>query len=1046
MTSCINALVQFRVLGPIEVSSDEGVAVPLGSGRERLVLARLLLAADRLVPTERLIDALWEDPPPTAKQQLQNLIAGLRRRLVDHDPHLIVTRPFGYELRMGRHSLDLVTFRQLVAEARALLERAPSTARADGAASDAARLLDQAVALWRGAPLSDAAPATSDTDTHALTRGLLEERITAVDLLVEALAGSGLHDDVLTVSAAHLADDPWNERLHEHRIRALAATGRRAEAGEAFLTVRRQLLDELGVEPGRALVDLNTSILEGADIAPSTDRRRPVPRELPALAWTLVGRDALREAVIGRLGAGARDERAGPPSIVVLVGVGGVGKTALAVDIGHVLADTYPDGTLHAALGDGPSGSADAHDVLGRFLRSLGVDQASIPVDPDERVALYRTTIDSKRVLVVLDNAMSETQVRRLLPTSSGSAAIVTARTKLAGLAGVRRETVPPLAPDAGAALLEALAGDEVSDEERAVLDEVVALCGHLPLALCVAGAKLATNSSLDLAELRDRLAQEHSRLDELSAGDVDVRASIAASVTDLPPDSSLLFGRLSANLGGDWPSWTPTLLLGVDGDGVVDGEVDRPSADVTVRARRALDQLIDRHLVEPIGRDIAGQPRYRVHALVAELAREHLDSAEPDARAGLVRALVQAWLALARIADAELDPTSRPTAQAATPTGDGVLPGDGALPPGATQAAALPGDWFEAERDNLAAAVQAAVELDDREVAAALALAVRSFLTIRAYDAERERVLRIALDDYPDTADQRLSAQLLAALFGVLAQQHRNDELPEVARRFLDAARILGDDELEQRALSQLGWAALALNRFDEALDHYSLMGAVAERRGDADSLAKSQGQRGVVLRNLGRAAEGDPLLAAMVDAARRSGSRRVTCIWLVTRAEGLLDLDRVDEARRLLDEATGIATSLRDELGLANCRHALAQVHLARGDLDAARSELALSRPLLDARAGDGEDLDSTRLAADIAAAAGDWPAAAALLDRVVEGRRREADALQLAADLARAGRARAALTPPAGSAELAEAASILDDLQLPPAALRLPAHVWA
>ncbi|GAA3707668.1 BTAD domain-containing putative transcriptional regulator [Terrabacter ginsenosidimutans] len=1039
-----NGPVQFRVLGPVEALDDDGAPIRLGSGRERLVLALLLVGADRLVPTEQLIDSLWNDPPPTARQQLQNLIAGLRRRLAAHDPTLVTTRPFGYELRMTRHRLDLADFRSLCTQARA--QRAAGD-------EDTARTAARAVELWRGAPLSDAAPASSDTGTEALIQGLSEERIAAVELLLESLASGGHHEEVLSAASQHLQADPWNERLHEHHIRALAATGRRQEASDTYRQVRRQFLDELGVEPGRSLRELNTQILGGSPLAPARPRPRIVPRELPAMTWTLVGRDAILDSVTTQL-TPCREEAptSGPPSIVVLAGVGGVGKTALAVAAAHQLADAFPDGTLHASLGAGPSGVADGHEVLGRFLRALGVEHAAIPADPDERVALYRSTVDRKRVLVVLDDASSEAQVRRLLPTSPGSAAVVTSRSKLAGLPGVHRHTIPPLLPEDATSMLAELSGTQHDD--LGVLAQIGTLCGHLPLALCVAAAKLATNEHLLLEDLRDRLSDEHARLDELSVGDIDVRASITTSVTDLSPAAGVLFRRLALAPSGDWPGWVAALLLGGgpttsgSASGVQGHDASRPGGARQGADARALDELIDRHLVEPTGRDTAGQPRFRVHSLVLELAGEAMEDAEPSTDAdALAIELARRWLGLADIADARLDPGGDPV--------DNGAEAGAAAGPAARAASTVPADWFESERLNLVGAVHAAVARDDRELAARLALSIRTFLTIRAYDDERERVLRIALDDYPDDADQRLAAQLLAALFGVLAQGHRHDELTDVASRFLDAARRVGDAPLEQRALSQLGWAAMVRRDFAASLGWYEQAAELAVARDDRAARTTADAHRGVLLRNMGRPGEGDPLLAAMVTESRRQGSRRATCIWLVTRAEGLIDLDRFAEAEVLLTEALTLAREVRDDLGEAHCQLTLARTHLGHDDLVGADAAYEAARAGLDAHSRSGEDPDGLRLRVDLDTAAGRWGEAHTRARRLVAARRAAGDDLELACDLAReaacvehlgldAGSAEAASRPGHGNPAAAECRAILGRLDLPLGALRLPPHL--
>ena len=528
--------------------------------------------------------------------------------------------------------------------------------------------------------------------------------------------------------------------------------------------------------------------------------------------------------------------------------------------------------------------------------------------------------------------------------------------------------------------------------------------------------------------------------------GDIDVRASIGASVGDLAAPAARLFARLGVT-SGEWPEWVPRLLMG--------------EGESRAAARHALDQLIDRHLVEPSGRDAAGQARFRVHSLVVELSRERLVASEAAAeRDALALRLYRAWLELASVAEAELtsDGAGHPSPDGATTgttsrTTPDTTSGTTTTPDAPLTSAPVraPSDWFEAERINLTAAVLGAVALEERELAARLALALRTFLTIRAYDDERERVLRLALDDYPETRDQGLLAQLLGALFGVLAQERRYAELPEVAARRLATAQTLGDPALEQAAMAQAGWAAMVLNHFDEALEAYAALATLAAQRGDEPGRASALGQRGVVLRNMGRPAEGDPLLAATVEAARHGGSARRTCIWLVTRSEGLLDLGRTDEAEVLLTEAVTIADGLRDELGAAHCRLALARAHLLRGDLDRAREQLGAARPQLDARAPAGEDLDCLRLAVDLDVASGDLASATKRGRLLVEGRREDGDELQLACDLARLARLPRPDDRTEGPADAEdgdegqdaeeEADAILARLGLGTAALRLP-----
>ncbi len=1034
---------QFRLLGPVEVEVN-GAALPLGSTRQRLVLAMLLLAADRLTSADHLIDTIWESPPPTARQQLQNIIAGLRRRLGAVDPHLIVTRPFGYELRLGEHTLDVTQFRQHTREAVALQS-------ADDL-DQARRTLETALDLWRGDPMADV-PEGAETE---LRQALSDERRATLGLLLDVLHRLGRPDEVLARVAAPLAGDPWNERLHAHRIRALASAGRRSEAIESFLSLRRTLIDELGVSPSEVLVELNEQVVAGhVDLGGTGPADRSVPRELPAPSWNLIGRDALVEAVVTAVaGDGSGPSRAETlaPTTVVLAGAGGAGKSAVAVTVGHLLGEGHPDGTLWIPVGEQPpTGPTEA---LGRALRSLGVPPREVPVDLEGRVSLYRSTLAGRRVLVVIDGATSEAQVRPLLPATPGSAAVVTSRRKLAGLVGATRFTVPPLEPSASASLITALAGAERPAAEPSGVARIGALCGHLPLALCVVGARLAANEHLGLGELVERLEREHARLDELTTGDIDVRASIMASVDGLSARARVLFERLALGPGTDWPGWVAQELSG------------------TTTWLRDLDELIDLHLVEPTGRDAAGQPRFRLLGPVAELAAE-LRAGAPAAETDAVPRLrlLAHWERLAATADAALH---RPGPL--VPTGSPDPPDD----PVAVTAAAAPREWFEIERVNLVAAVLAVrvppptpptrpsategsyavdavrvvtdgepvadTDADPADLAIRLGLHLRDFLTIRAHDEDREKVLRHVLDLITVDADPALQVEVLHALFAALAQRQSFEELPAIAARQLAAARRAGDHVGEAGALTQAGWAAQSLDRFAEAAMWFDRAARLAEQRDDALSLATARGQTGVVLRNAGRGEEADPLLAQMVEHVRAHGSPRSTCIWLVTRAEGLVDLGRLAEADALLTEAVSIAVGLDDGLGLAHCRLARATVLVRRGDAAAAAEQLAPALDVLDRHAAGGVDPEALRLRAEIAQRRGDDGLALELARQAVAVQQVRGARIELARDLTRWARAHARCLgtddPPGGDDVAAEVDAILSDLGLDCRALRLPA----
>jgi DNA-binding SARP family transcriptional activator len=895
---------ELRLLGPIEVR-EHGRALAIGGDRERLVLAVLLLNADRLTSTTQLVDAVWPDPPPSAKPQLHNLISNLRRRLRAAGDGFIVARPSGYELRLGGNELDLVTFRSLVTRAR--------QAAADQDWPRAMATYAEALALWRGPALADVPPSGLGDQ---LRQSLEEERIAAAEARLDAGLALRRYPEILTEVAALIAEYPYRERLHELKMTALVGAGRRVDALDAYREAYRRLVDDLGVEPGHRLRDLEASILRGDDRVPGASPPPPIPRQLPAATALLIGRDKL----IAEACAELRVRAANTSSTMLLVGAGGVGKSALALAVGHHCAAEFPDGQLYADLRGSQDAPADPHHVLGRFLRAFGVVGAALPEDPDERIALYRSHVAGKRLLLVLDDAAGEGQVRPLLPTTAGSAAVVTSRRQLRALLDVARWTVPVLTVDTAVALFASVVGVERAGRAEEATTAIVALCGHLPLAVSVAAARLASRPEWTVEELRDRLAGERTRLDELSVGDLDVRASIALSYRWLDPAQRLLFRRLGMITAPDWPGWVAQYL------------VDQP-----VPVDPALDQLVDAHLVEALGRDGLGQARFRLHDLAAAFARERgvaEDGAERRAEA--VARVLAGWLGLATIADQKLDHGM---------TFAVANPADLTVPevPGIAQA---PTAWFELERVSLAAAVDQACRNGFTVIAGELALRQAGFLAQRSYDDDREQILAQALDSARERGADALLVRLLGALFAVRAQRDRYAELPAIAAEQLAVARRVGDSRAEFQALTDAGRAARALSRFTEAADRLEEALAVAYRAGLPDGLlSRALHTLAVVHTDLAQPDRALPLLEEAVARSRSAGNARTTAIQLRSYAVQLIEVGRLDEAQAALDEALAIADAIDDDRGRAWVEQAYAELDLRTGRWLAATARLSRS-----------------------------------------------------------------------------------------------------
>ena len=436
-----------------------------------------------------------------------------------------------------------------------------------------------------------------------------------------------------------------------------------------------------------------------------------VPRQLPPPPSALTGRDALIAEVSDEL------RRACPAGsrTAVLVGPSGTGKTAVALAVGHGLLPDFPDGQLFVDLRGMRHEPVDPYAILTRFLRAFGMASAEVPEDRDERLAAYRSVLAGRRVLLVLDDAAAEEQIRPLLPPTGDSVTIVTSRRRLGALVGSARWTVPALSRVDGLRLMARIAGPERVAAEPDAAGDVVEACGHSPLAICIAAGRLAVRRDRTVAELHRRLTVEQGRLDTLSIGDLDVRASIGLSYQALGPSHQVLFRRLGLLSAPEWPAW-------------VADELVEESAD------RQLDELVNLHLVDPVGVDRIGQQRFRLHDLVADFAREHA-AAEVFDGDRVVARLLTVGHAPAGVADGGCG------------HGYGSGPPVGPAPQrAAVTVRAAPADWFEVERSNLIAAMGHACRIGRSDLAGGFALRLAGSLRLRGRRVERVATFRRAL------------------------------------------------------------------------------------------------------------------------------------------------------------------------------------------------------------------------------------------------------------------------------------------------------------
>ncbi|MEU3416442.1 MULTISPECIES: AfsR/SARP family transcriptional regulator [unclassified Streptomyces] len=945
-TSCLT----YRLLGPLEVRDPRGGPLRIPPGRQQTVLAALLLEANRVVSVDRLIDIVWEDGPPrTARTQIQICVSQLRAGLdgASGGEETIQTQAPGYRLRVEEHQLDLAAF----TAARAAADAA--VARGDDA--EASRLLGEALALWHGPALSGTASRVLQTAAAQLD----EVRLTAREALADVGLRLGRHHALIGELTVLVDEHPLRERPRGQLMLALYRSGRQSEALEVYRQGRETLVEELGLDPGTELRALESAILSAdprlllPDSAPAPTPKDAesvpaalAPFQLPRDMADFTGRTREIEEVGTLLSAaGGTATR-----IVVLTGAAGAGKSALAVHVAHLLAESaFPDGQLYRDLGASGAAPATAEDVLGRFLRALGVPGEAVPETLDERAELYRQLLARRRVLVILDDADDGRDLHALLPGSSSSAVLVTSRSRLAGLAGAQVVDVDAFGTGQAVAMLRETVGADRVDAEPQAAEALVRLVGGLPLALRIVAARLAARRHWSLAWMLERLSDERRRLDELAHGEMMVRASLAMTYDGLEPEARRLLRLLSLIDGPAFPTWTAAALLDMDVYGAGD----------------LLEQLVDAQMLEISGIDADCSPRYRFHGLIKLFARERLEQEDDDeTRRAAVERLTGGWLALTTEAHRRLY------------GGDfTVLHGTGRqwrLPERhAAGVLADPLRWLEAEHGHLVAAVASAAS-GLPETCWDLAVSLVTLFEARCYFDDWERTHDIALEAVRRAGLRRGEAALLCSLGSLHLSRSR---LPQARARLEPAAAVfeeLGD--VHGLALTRRNLALLSHidGDLDAAAGLYRPALEGFRAHGDLTGQAHVLGQLGHIALVHGDEDEAGRLIREALEVCRAAGGGRIEAQLRYRLGELLLRQGRAEEARATLVELLERVRADQDINGRARIAHCLGLVERRLGRTGPACERLlealeCLER-LRDDRAGSRVRLDLAELLAEL------------------------------------------------------------------------------
>ncbi|MEU8638426.1 BTAD domain-containing putative transcriptional regulator [Amycolatopsis sp. NPDC048633] len=899
-------VLDFRVLGPAEVTAD-GHPVPLGGSRPLIVLAGLLLRANRVVPVDELGRWLWNDDRRRSKGALQTYVLRLRRALGDQVA--IRTESGGYLIELDDDLLDLSRFRGLATRGKAAMDR--------GESRRAAAHFAEALGQWRGAALLN-------VESDALHRDevgqLAEERLRVREEWADALLDVGEYGTVVPELTRLTRENPLRERLHEQLMVALYRSGRQAEALDVHRRISGVLAEELGLDPGPSLQRTRQAILTGAadDDAAAGGRlaryrlgaEPQVPHQLPADLRVFSGRECDLKALHALLPE-AIDAGTSTP-IASVEGMGGIGKTTLAVHFAHEIADRFPGGQVYLNLrGYGPGEPVEPSAALEAMLTALGVPCEAIPGDLDGRAASWRTHSAGRRLLVLLDNANRTEQVRPLLP-GPGCLVVITSRWQLRALVathGARRIALEELGEEDAVELLASAIGLDRVARDPGATERFVRYCGGLPLAIRILAVRAAQFPDLALDEFVDSLETDLLGSFDLADGEgTNIRSVLSYSYQALEPPAARLLRLLGLTTGADFTAPAAAAVAGLD----------------VAATRPMLETLAAAHLL--------AQPRpgrYQFHDLIRAYAGEvasQVDSASQ--RDAALDRLLGWYLASALNASRRM----RPERYYRLLDHDDFVGGLAF----ASYHDAL--DWFGEEAGNLIAAVHLARHRRD-DVCWKLAWLLQSYFVTRSRLDEWRSVFAVALEAAQASGHRPGEAGILSGLGVVNGVARQYDESRRFLEQVLAIQRELGAREGEARAQYNLAMAAHNLDDYAWAYEHGMQALAIVRELGLGPFEASVLRALGDICTSMGDHEQALRLADAALAVLGPDGEPVDTRFTQHTRGLALVGLGRVDEGIACIRDSVSMFFERGEQYEAADVLAQLGTIHLRHGDRAVAR-----------------------------------------------------------------------------------------------------------
>jgi DNA-binding SARP family transcriptional activator/tetratricopeptide (TPR) repeat protein len=918
----------------------------------------LLLEAGRVVPIARLVLAAWdEEPPDSAEHQVRKMVAKLRSR-IPHGPDIILTDGPGYRAVVDTEQLDLLRHQKLLRLAR--------ESREAGEAERAVSQLREALALWRGPVLAGSGGRVVDAASTALE----EQRLTAAEQLYDLCIEAGEAAEITGELRVLVDEHPLRETLRSRLMLALYHSGQQAAALDEFVRARGQLADELGIDPGVELTGIHERILRQdptltrpeRSAAPVPHQVTKAPHALPFDVPDFAGRSFELQWVCDAAGRAPE----GTPTVLALDGMGGGGKTALAIRAAHELAEQYPNGCLFIDLHGFTPGQTplSAFHAQGDLLAAAGIPSDEIPTVPAGRAARWQSYMRGRRMLLVLDNAAASEQVRALIPASSDSLVLITSRPRLTGLDGVEWLSVGALPElDSHRLLCKTLGAERVEREPEAA-GELLRLCGGLPLAVRIAGARLANRPHWSVQRLVERLRDHDRRLDELTSEGRGVAGALLLSYQSMPRDQRTAFRLLGHHPGRYLDTGEAAALLDTD----------------VLTAEDVLEELVDVRLLE------AREPGvYAMHDLVRSFVQRVAQDQKAPEDGQAVRRLLDHYLNTAERACDTLFPGRRRF-------GDREEEGRAADQGGRNRDEFDHNDkalqWLDQHRDSLLAAVDAAYEGGLLWHVARLPRELGFHSSIRGYDASANAALEKGVSASRQLGDRpltRLNLMNLAMGKWRLGQLRdavaRLEEAMDLSRRMEDVeseaeclarlgqacnsmgeleralrlcqeanvfAQALGFTRLDGSSLSTLSLIQVRLGRFEEAAESaeraVTIFNSIKEIQLSVDALTNlSQAMEG-----LGRYEEALAWADAAVERCQKMSMPSVLPLVLARRADVLVRMGRLEAAAHSAGDALAKATSSTDDVHRATVHLSVGRVLYAQGELELAQAQQLLAHEI--------------------------------------------------------------------------------------------------